>query len=1053
MTNFKVPKSKKIFTLDLENLGGNDEYSQTPSSNRSPDMRNILNRLGMHQVRENIEQTFIINPTDISTDVDDDKHCNIKWVGKIEEYDNLGNPIPYYIKISEYLGEKDITNDSYIYVSVWPSPDVRNIQFDMSNLSGYENYRISYKKYTFTNYGETGNSRGLYEEVEFDGKTYVFTPIGILSFNCSTTENNEIKQLNFELNNVIENAYVPTIIISASPDGTAKTVYEAVNILTNKRKVQFLGTQTDTDYHLPEHPITAVTSIKTLQATGQYSELDPSNYTVNTLTGVITFGLAPGETPIVIDGIGKDNIIVEYTKNPLEGNETNTFTLSTSTGNNFLTSTINIVKATDQTDSSKILVDITYSIGIGSAYSADNDLTDANLTVKAGNTVLPLSPLTTEDIAAIKAGIFSRTEERTINNDGATETRNWTATLNATIVTTTTTSTTTGVPGSVGANTSLGRKYYDFANYLGLSVDARAVAHLGTNADGSDSYWDIYASPRIYTANGGYLDAGSRDVSGIIDGVNAGSLSTGNLKGSGSWPSNGEVHRRINYSTGKNKVNIAMSCYVNITFNGVYYGTVTSGNYSLNLPSIQPPTQQTTTTTTTSTSTDTGLNSYSEGIQQAEKVTISYENDAKVSARLACYYSTKATTVYGYDNDRRVFVTNGTNVDTFSGRPVDPNYSSISYFPDINYNVLGEESNILGYAQKAGYLFTIKEGADSLYVRKGAVINDDLQFPSVMVRRNIQILCRPIEIDGNVYVITRNGLEEIGFEYVRSYTYELITYLRSYYISNYFKLGADYKYKQMEWFTENGLLHIYLDNYEFVFDLNSKSYVKEQASSLGSEVTKGLPYQFEAYVCTIPRLNANLYAPKVNVYLPKDFERADKGIVNEDIIPYGYNMSGIYKLSFSDNKVDILKEISNNQEITKYYPIKAHYITPFLDFNTTMQLKTIKQITINTTGHNGDEYYLGYIVPDGTQLLIDKIVNTATDEQTFLRNGQTPFPKILSIKNKIRKFSNAKLVIQNKADYLNIDEIPLGGSVSDYSNMTFNRITLKYVDAGKYRGD
>ena len=118
-----------------------------------------------------------------------------------------------------------------------------------------------------------------------------------------------------------------------------------------------------------------------------------------------------------------------------------------------------------------------------------------------------------------------------------------------------------------------------------------------------------------------------------------------------------------------------------------------------------------------------------------------------------------------------------------------------------------------------------------------------------------------------------------------------------------------------------------------------------------------------------------------------------------------------------------------------------------------MQLKTIKQLTINTTGHNGDEYYIGYVVQDGTQLLLDKVINTANDEQTFLRNGQTPFPKIISIKNKIRNFSNAKLFIKNLADYSNISEIPLGGSVSDYTNMTFNRITLKYVDAGKYRGD
>ena len=1219
MTKFAIPASKKIFTLDLENLGGNDEYSQTPLATRSPDMKNIINRLGMHQVRENIIQTYIVNPTEVSSEVDDDKNCEIKWVGKIEEYDDLGNPIPYYIKISEYLGEKDTENNSYIYVSVWPTPDARNIQFDMSNMPGYENYRVTYKKYTFTNYGKTGNSRGLYEEIDFDGKTYVFTPIGILSFNCSTTEENNIKTLNFELNNVIDDPYIPTIIISASPDGNAKTVLEAVNILTNKRRVQFLGTQNDVNYQLPEHPIKSVDSIKVLQSTGQYSELDSSNYTVNTLTGVITFGIAPGESLVP----GKDNIIVEYSKNPLEGNETNTFTLSTNTNNNFLTSTINITKATDQTDSSKIRVILDISINKGSAYANNNTLTDATLTVKAGNNQLDLAPITSADISSILAGTFSRTETLTIPNDGAIDTRNWTATLSGTIVTTTTTSTTTGVPGSVGATTYMGRQYYNFTTGLGLNIDAYAVPHLGSKPDGSDSYWDVYASPRIYTFSGGYLAAGSRDVSGIIDGVTAGSLSTGNLSGSGTWPSSGEVHRRINYSSGKNSVSIAVSCYVNITFNGTYFGTVTSGNYTLNLPKIQPPTQKTITNTSTSTSTDSGTNSYSEGIKKDTDVVINYENDATSSARLACYYSTKATTVYGYDNDRRVFVTNGGNADTFSGRPNDPNYSTISYFPDTNYAVLGENSNILGYAQKAGYLFTVKEGGDSLYIRKGSVLNNDLQFPSVMVRRNVQILCRPIEIEGNIYIITRNGLEEIGFEYVQSYTYELVTYLRSYYISNYFRLGPDYKYKQMEWFNESGLLHIYLDNYEFVFDLNSKSYVKEVASSLGSQITRGLPYQFEAYVCTIPNLNANLYAPKFTVYLPIDFGRAEYGVVKEDIIPYGYNSTGIYRLSYSDHKVDNLLSLniseinefsnsstysvgdivtynnkyyrcvqpvitpgewtgeerierrnlnvgdnlsgktlyfdlpttidtcelgthyilnSNNEscialnntehedpnytiqtlfvydigqideyengigignwidysdlevfeneltlsntfgtinsvdtnnelfdiitsdfeegnweeinapqtEISVNYPIKAHYFTPFLDFDTTTQLKTIKQITINTTGHNGDEYYLGYVLPDGTQLLIDKIVNTANDEQTFLRNGQTPFPKILSIKNKIRKFSNAKLFLKNKADYLDINETD---SINGFNNMTFNRITLKYVDAGKYRGD
>lgn len=1045
MANFKIPESKKVFTVDLENLGGNDEYSTTPSATRSPDMKNIINRLGMHQVRENIEQTYIVNPDGVETE-DDDKYCLIKWVGKVEEYDDSGNPIPYYIKISEHLGEPNVTNDSYIFVSIWPTPDVRNIGYDLNDMPGYEKYRVTYKKYNFTNYGPTGNSRGLYEDVLYDGRTYVFTPIGILSFDCTTTTENDIKTLNFTVRNVNEDPYVPTLIIGSTPNGLDREVYEPLNLITDKRKVQFLGTADATQYQLPEKVIGDVTSIKILQSTGQYAELASDLYTTNKLTGVVTFNTAPGVSPVD----GKDNVIIEYAKSPVEGNETNSFTLSTTS--TYLTSTINVTKATNQEDPSKIDVQLDITVKKTSAINSTHELISSRMTIKAGNYTVYEIDYSASDIASIVSNtglVYSR--NYIIPNDGATETRNWTSTLTDSVKITTTTTTTTGVPGSTGATTYMGRQYHNFTNGLGLNIDARAVPHVGSGA--GDSWWDIYTSPRIYTFSGGYLAAGSRNVAAIIGGVNAGSLPTGSLSGSGTWPSGGEVHRRVYYGQASGGIGIQVSCDVNITFNGTYFGNQTSPTYWLPLPNITLPTQRTVTNTTTSTTSEDKTSSYSEGIKKAEETKIDYTNNSATSARLACYYSVKATTVYGYENDRRVFVTNGTNTDTFSGRPVDSNYSSISYFPDTNYNVLGEESNILGYAQKAGYLFTVKEGADSLYVRKGTSINDELQFPSVLVRRNVQILCRPIEIDGNIYIITRNGLEEVGFDYVYSYTYELVTYLRSYYISNYFRLGVDYKYKQMEWYHESGLLHIYLDNYEFVFDLNSKSYVKESASSMGSQITTGLPYQFESYVCTIPKLNANLHAPKVTVYLPKDLERAEYGVVNVDVLPYGYNNTGVYKLNFDKNKIDILKRIEDGNEMQMMYPIKAHYYTPFLDFDTTTQLKTIKQLTINTAGHNGDEYYIGYVVPDGTQILIDKMITTAEDEQTFLRNGTTPFPKIISIKNKIRKFSNAKLFIKNRADYMDINTLsPLQNS-DNFSNMTFNRITLKYVDAGKYRGD
>ena len=202
MAKFDVPASKPIYTLDLANIGGSDEYSTVPSALRSPDMKNIIKRNGMHQMRSSIEQTFITVPQSTEVEGEDDLNCSIKWVGKIEEYDDLGNPIPYYIKISEFLGTKNAKDESYIYISVWPTPDVKNIQYDMTKMPGCEKYRVTYKKYTFTNYGKTGNEKGLYEEVELNNKKYVFTPIGILSFNCGTEEANGIITLTFNLDNI-----------------------------------------------------------------------------------------------------------------------------------------------------------------------------------------------------------------------------------------------------------------------------------------------------------------------------------------------------------------------------------------------------------------------------------------------------------------------------------------------------------------------------------------------------------------------------------------------------------------------------------------------------------------------------------------------------------------------------------------------------------------------------------------------------------------------------------------------------------------------------------
>ena len=207
MASFKIPQSPTFNYLDLNNLQGMDSWDINPNIMRSADMLNIVKKEGLHQVRHNIRQSFLVGNYTGSLSEDDDLLYPIKYVGKIEEYDENGNTVPYYIKISEYLGEYQVENDSRLIISVWPTPNVKHVMYDMRDMEGFEDYAIEYKIIPFTNYGESGNRQGLYEHIEFDGKERVFTPIGILSFSCSTEEvegtiDEEtviIKQLHFEI--------------------------------------------------------------------------------------------------------------------------------------------------------------------------------------------------------------------------------------------------------------------------------------------------------------------------------------------------------------------------------------------------------------------------------------------------------------------------------------------------------------------------------------------------------------------------------------------------------------------------------------------------------------------------------------------------------------------------------------------------------------------------------------------------------------------------------------------------------------------------------------
>lgn len=1056
MAQFKIPESPTFNYLDLNNLQGMDSWNTNPNIMRSPDMLNIVKKDGVHQVRHNVKQSYLVGEYEPIFPEQDDILYDIKYVGKVEEYDENGNPVPYYIKIAEYLGEKNVENDSRLSISVWPTPEVSNAFGDVSvcPVPGYENYLITHRFFPFTNYGVSGNRQGLYEHINYDGKEWVFTPIGILSFNCSTEdtemyvdENEEpipAKQLNFEIENVMDNPYVPTVIYGSTPNGLDFTKYESINLLTDKRKAQFLGDASSTNYQLPEKNLDEdYCVVKVLQSDGSYEELT-SGYTLDEETGVVTFTTAPGESPID----GKDNVIIEYKKTPANSVDEE-INLSAIAGDNLFVQNFTITKELIDNDDDNIQINLNGELLAGSNFNPQ----DYVLTAASISLATPTENIThqydSNDIEDINQGStipysFSRVVPKTILNASFT----WKLVLIATYTKIGGGETTVVVPGSVATKTVYGATNYQSNQFtwMGFRVSGTVEGTVGNNIDGSDSYWTVTENIQLWLSRAEYLHCNAGTLYGIIDGVETTAGSTGNMYSASTiYPSTPVVlSKKIPYDANKTSASISarMSFYANI--NGTVYTNLTMSPFNVSMPTITLPHEETTGTGEDISLTENGVATYFERAD-SNSTSINYYNVVPGSARLGCYYGAKCVTVYGYESDRRVFVSDGTNKDTYSGVTQDGT-SSIYYFPDDNYNVLGEDTEILGYAQKNGYLLTFKRGEDSVYVRYGTSINKDTVFPSSAVTRNLQVLTRPIQINDEILVVTRSGIKAIN--YINN---EVRAELRSYFINNYFELGADYNYDRMSWFIEDNLLSIFLDNYEFTADLVSKSYVREGANFGGTRGASTLDFQYEWYVSKYQWLDG-LSSPQVTVYQPKDFERQTSGLVYDKQRPIGYTTKGVYEFSYDEYKVDVLFEKISPYIYEHKIPIPAHYITPFLNMGAINVAKTIKYVYINTHSNNGDMFEIGYIDENGETITMHKEYTNIKDYQTKLRNSTVVFPKLIQIKSKIRKFMNVKLYIRNKAEIDNMTG-DISYNMADYCNMTFDRILIQYQVAGKYRGE
>lgn len=101
--------------------------------------------------------------------------------------------------------------------------------------------------------------------------------------------------------------YIPTTSIGRGPNGGG-TNYEDVNLLTSYRKNTFCADGKSKEYHLD------TTEIESTKTRVWINDVEMSDFTVNTINGIITFKAAP-EKPLTD---GQDNVIIVFSKNNAE---------------------------------------------------------------------------------------------------------------------------------------------------------------------------------------------------------------------------------------------------------------------------------------------------------------------------------------------------------------------------------------------------------------------------------------------------------------------------------------------------------------------------------------------------------------------------------------------------------------------------------------------------------------------------------------------------------------------------------------------------------------
>lgn len=120
-----------------------------------------------------------------------------------------------------------------------------------------------------------------------------------------------------ELTAAKDSATVPDIIINKNPDGTGGQTYQALNLLTNQFREDFLATGTDKTYHLSMKELDSVDKVELLKKDGEWEKT--TGYTADLAAGTVTFKTAPSLPAVA----GADNVRITASKEREGGDQIN----------------------------------------------------------------------------------------------------------------------------------------------------------------------------------------------------------------------------------------------------------------------------------------------------------------------------------------------------------------------------------------------------------------------------------------------------------------------------------------------------------------------------------------------------------------------------------------------------------------------------------------------------------------------------------------------------------------------------------------------------------